>query len=57
MRRVCCNEMRKSGGEEIGSVTQGVATLVYEFYFLQQFQNQNRNKNQSEWKMVHKQRQ
>jgi hypothetical protein len=45
--------MRKRGGEDIGSVTHGAATFVYEFQFLQQNQNQY----QLEWKMVHKQRQ
>lgn len=34
MRRVCCNEMRKRGGKDIGSVTHGAATFVYEFQFL-----------------------
>lgn len=51
MRRVCCNEMRKRGGKDIGSVTHGAATFVYEFQFLQQ--NQNQNQNQLQWEMVH----
>lgn len=34
MRRISCNEMRKRGGEDIGSVTHGAATFVYEFQFL-----------------------
>lgn len=37
MRRVGGNEMRKRGGEDIGSVTHGAATFVYEFQFLQQY--------------------
>jgi len=39
----------ESDGEDIGFVTHGAATLVYEFQFLQQYQN----KNQLEWKMVY----
>jgi hypothetical protein len=35
MGRICGNEMRKSGGEDIGSVTHGTATFVNKFQFLQ----------------------
>jgi len=28
MRRVCCNEMRKSGGEDIGSITHGAGIPI-----------------------------
>jgi len=28
MRRVCCNEMRKRGREDIGSITHGVGIQI-----------------------------
>lgn len=36
---------------ELPLYSHGAVTLVYDFQFLQQYQN--RNKNQLEWKMVH----
>ena len=46
MGRIGSNEMGESGGEDNGSVTHRAATLVDEFQFLHQNQNQNKKKEQ-----------
>jgi len=42
MGRIGSYEMRESGGEDIGSVTHGAATLVDELQFLHQNQKSER---------------